>query len=227
MRRYYQLLELSEDATPEQVEKAYKRAASKHHPDKNIGNEAEASERFKEIKEAYECLSDPERRAVYDETGDTSVKTGNPAEDLFFHLLNEVAEHVESSAEMLEKIRGVLGEMIEECQERKMQTDARVLVYQGMTVSLKFRGKGANLIEGVLINKIKKLQLERDELEQATAAAKGAFDFLKDYTASDGHFSSNRETPESLRIKTIETMMRGVFPNTTGKRRGGMPFSGV
>lgn len=230
MRRYYELLELSEDADAAAIDKAYKRMASRYHPDKNIGNEKESAERFKEVKEAYECLSDPERRKIYDETGDTSLETGNPAEDLFMHLINEIADHFETSTEILAKCRSVIEEMIDECAERKLATDRRVVTMQSMIKALRYKGKGTNFLEGLLNDKIKKLQGERAELDAATMAAKGVWDMLKDYEATDRPFESAFETPESLRIKTIESMMKGVFGSQTsnsGKRRGGMPFSGV
>lgn len=230
MRRYYELLELSEDATPEQIEKAYKRAASKHHPDKNIGNEAESAKRFQEVKEAYECLSDPERRKIYDETGDTTVETGNPAEDLFIHLLNEITDHFDTASEVLMKCHGVINEMLDECAERKIRTDRRIMVTKGMLSNLKFKGKGSNFLEGVFNDKLKKLEGERQELDSATIAAKGVYEMLKDYDATDRPFMDSPETAESLRIKTIESMLMGVFggrSGKTGRRRGGMPFSGV
>lgn len=230
MRRYYELLGISEDATPEQVEKAYKRAASKHHPDKNIGNEKEAAERFKEVKEAYECLSDPERRTVYDETGDTTVETGNPAEDLFVHLLNQITEHFDTASEVLMKCQNVINEMLDECAERKIQTDRRIVITKGMIKGLKFKGKGANFLEGVFNDKLKKLESERQELDSATLAAKGVYDMLKDYEATDRPFMTSAETAESLRIKAIESMLMGAFGGRAGKsgrRKGGMPFSGV
>ena len=62
---YYKLLGLEKDATDHEIKKAYRKLAIVHHPDKNPDN-AEAAERFKEIGEAYETLSDPEKRARYD-----------------------------------------------------------------------------------------------------------------------------------------------------------------
>jgi DnaJ-class molecular chaperone len=61
---FYQILELDERATPAEVRSAYRRAALAHHPDRN-GGSAQATERFKRIREAYEVLSDPVRRAAY------------------------------------------------------------------------------------------------------------------------------------------------------------------
>ena len=64
---YYSLLGLPRNATDEQIKKAFRRMAMEHHPDRNAN--PEANERFKEINEAYEVLSDPQKRAFYDRTG--------------------------------------------------------------------------------------------------------------------------------------------------------------
>ncbi len=67
-RDYYDILEVSRDADLGSIKKAYRKAALKHHPDKNPGN-AEAEARFKEAAEAYAVLSDPDKRGLYDQFG--------------------------------------------------------------------------------------------------------------------------------------------------------------
>lgn len=67
-RDYYEVLGLSKEAGPGEVKKAYRRAAHKHHPDRNP-DEPEAEEKFKEASEAYEVLSSPEKRQRYDQFG--------------------------------------------------------------------------------------------------------------------------------------------------------------
>ena len=67
-RDYYEILQVPRDATKEQIKKAYRKKALEHHPDKNPGNK-EAEERFKEAAEAYEVLSDENKRARYDQFG--------------------------------------------------------------------------------------------------------------------------------------------------------------
>jgi molecular chaperone DnaJ len=65
---YYKVLGVDRQAKPEQIRKAYRRLARKHHPDLNPGNKA-AEEKFKEIQEAYEILSDERKRKIYDQYG--------------------------------------------------------------------------------------------------------------------------------------------------------------
>ncbi|WP_203567137.1 molecular chaperone DnaJ [Aestuariimicrobium ganziense] len=65
---YYELLGVQRDATAEQIKKAYRRMAMKVHPD--VAPDPDSAEKFKQVQEAYEVLSDPQKRAVYDRGGD-------------------------------------------------------------------------------------------------------------------------------------------------------------
>ncbi len=67
-RDYYEVLGVERDANAEEIKKAYRKLAIKFHPDKNPGDKT-AEEKFKEIGEAYEALSDPQKRAAYDQYG--------------------------------------------------------------------------------------------------------------------------------------------------------------
>ncbi|KNA18035.1 hypothetical protein SOVF_074500 [Spinacia oleracea] len=69
--RYYEILGVPKDAAPEDLKKAYKKAAIKNHPDK--GGDPE---KFKELAHAYEVLSDPEKREIYDQYGEDALKEG-------------------------------------------------------------------------------------------------------------------------------------------------------
>ena len=67
-RDYYEVLGVGKDADAKEIKKAYRKLAMKYHPDKNPGDK-DAEEKFKEINEAYEVLSDEEKRSTYDRFG--------------------------------------------------------------------------------------------------------------------------------------------------------------
>lgn len=75
-RCYYEVLEISKPSSEAEIRKAYKKLALKWHPDKNPDNLKEAEEKFKEIGEAYACLSDNDKKAVYDRYGHEGLQPG-------------------------------------------------------------------------------------------------------------------------------------------------------
>jgi len=70
---FYKLLELDKNASDAEIKKSYKRMAMKYHPDRNKDNPEQAEVKFKQIKEAYEVLSDPKKRSAYDQFGHAGV----------------------------------------------------------------------------------------------------------------------------------------------------------
>ncbi len=68
-RDYYEVLGVQKNATDEEIKKAYRRLAKQYHPDANPDNKAEAEAKFKEVNEAYETLSDSQKRQMYDQFG--------------------------------------------------------------------------------------------------------------------------------------------------------------
>jgi molecular chaperone DnaJ len=90
-RDYYKILELPRDASEADIKKAYRRLAMKHHPDRNPGDKS-AEDAFKEAKEAYEVLSEPDKRAVYDRHGHEGLEQrhGFGSGDAFGDIFGEV-----------------------------------------------------------------------------------------------------------------------------------------
>ena len=83
---YYATLGVSKTASQDEIKKAYRKLAMKWHPDKNRGNEEEASKKFQEISEAYEVLSDPDKRSTYDRFGTDGLNSSGAT----FHNPNDI-----------------------------------------------------------------------------------------------------------------------------------------
>lgn len=78
VKNYYETLQIPKGSTDAEIKKAYRKLAMKWHPDKNPNNIEEASMIFQEIGEAYDVLSDLEKRAIYDQYGYEGLRDGIP-----------------------------------------------------------------------------------------------------------------------------------------------------
>src|SRR5450432_4053001 len=86
-RDYYEILEITREETADGIKKSYRKLAVRYHPDKNPGDKT-AEEKFKELGEAYEALSDPQKRAAYDQYGHAAFDArlrGGPGRAGGFH----------------------------------------------------------------------------------------------------------------------------------------------
>lgn len=84
MKDYYEILNVSKKATLEEIKKAYRELALRYHPDRAPEDKKkEAEEKFKEISESYAILSDPQKRALYDQRGHSGINQTYTQEDIF------------------------------------------------------------------------------------------------------------------------------------------------
>ena len=74
---FYELLSVNRDASGDEIKRAYRKLAMRYHPDRNPGD-SEAERKFKEVSEAYEVLSDSEKRQAYDRFGHAAFEGGGP-----------------------------------------------------------------------------------------------------------------------------------------------------
>merc|ERR1711963_918101 len=75
---YYSILNLTRSASDADIKRNYRKLSLKHHPEKNSDDQA-AADKFMQVAEAYDVLSDPRKRAVYDQFGEEGLKNGVPA----------------------------------------------------------------------------------------------------------------------------------------------------
>ncbi|KAM9349749.1 dnaJ homolog subfamily B member 6a isoform 2-T2 [Symphorus nematophorus] len=85
MVEYYQVLGVRRDASADDIKKAYRKLALRWHPDKNPENKEEAEKKFKELSEAYEVLSDANKRSIYDRYGKEGLTGNNAGRGGHFH----------------------------------------------------------------------------------------------------------------------------------------------
>jgi DnaJ-class molecular chaperone len=88
---YYEILGVNKTATNDEIKKAYKKLAAKWHPDKNLNDTKDAEIKFKEISEAYEVLSDEDKRNIYDKHGKKGLENGHhiDPEELFKQMFRQ------------------------------------------------------------------------------------------------------------------------------------------
>ncbi len=134
---YYEILCITRSASSEEVKRSYKRLAFEYHPDRNPGDR-EAEEKFKEINEAYQVLSDPDKRARYDSFGHISsegmfsdVDFESGFGDIFGNLFEEVfnagsRERAERGRDLKYSLEISFEDSIEGC-ERELQIPKRIL----------------------------------------------------------------------------------------------------
>lgn len=100
MTDYYEILEVPKNASQEEIKKAYRKQALKYHPDRNPGDK-DAENRFKEVSESYEVLSDEKKRQIYDRHGQAGLRGAGPGG----------GAHFESMEEALRTFMGAFGSM--------------------------------------------------------------------------------------------------------------------
>ena len=193
MKTLYEILGIRRTATPEQVTKAYRKLAVKFHPDVAKGDPDAATKKFHEVQEAYDVLSDPERRKLYDETGST-VPPGRQQDTVMHSLLDlqrrifEAAEHMLSDldvfAEMRKQVKhGMAGHLDAQRQHEKRAHRFRIAAGRMLPETENpFREAALNMAH-----------LE----EQAAKESERQFGLCRDSLVVIERFSMRREEPET------------------------------
>src|ERR1700745_2894057 len=99
-RDYYEILGVSKSSSADEIKKAYRKVAMQYHPDRNVGDK-EAEEKFKEAAEAYEVLSDDDKRARYDRFGHAGLEGAG------VHEFRDAAEVFAAFGDLFEGLFGI------------------------------------------------------------------------------------------------------------------------
>ena len=183
MTNLYQTLGVDSDATPIQIRKAYKILAQRNHPDRDGGD----NEVFMRVKAAYDVLSDPERRAKYDATGDTTQVL--PVEHKATEMLAQGFLGVAASVGWREhKYAAALTQWIQEqgygVQREIDQKKKHRSLLQGIKLP-NFSGDN-DVLQGVVDQQVAHANRQIDELEGRLAVCDKALELMEDYTDEDG-----------------------------------------
>lgn len=147
MKNYYEILGINKDATPDEIRSAYRIAAKKYHPD--VSKESDAAEKFKEANEAYEVLSDPQKRAKYDSPSPVHMDIGSIF-DQFMH-----GRRPQKAPDIVVVLKITLEEAIKGC--------SKEISYKRKTECEKCNGTGASSLKTCIsCNGLGKRQMKSD-----------------------------------------------------------------
>jgi curved DNA-binding protein CbpA len=181
----YDVLDVPLTATDEVIDRAYKRLAKKHHPDRNLGN-PESAQRFREIQVAYDVLSDPERRKRYDLTGEWDQGIDNSRAEVmtavttvFIEVLKVVLQNRQdpTKVDMLKLLNDGFKQLIDQVQ---VNIDSVKQVIHSLT-RMQGRFKSKSDQESPLNGMIKYQLAEADRQVKALEAQKGVWERGRDF----------------------------------------------
>lgn len=188
----YEILGVGEDATPDELKKAYRKLAKKNHPD--AGGDREV---FQAVHAAYSVLSDPDKRSHYDKTGEISDDEPDRSIEIIVSMFNSLlmqdvplyVNYVDLLKETLEKTLEVLKDKVKADENRRKR-------FENMVVRFKTKKKGeSNILRGVLFSKIKNLDDEIARAEKSIIETERAAELM------EGYLFLTDDKPENPTIK--------------------------
>jgi curved DNA-binding protein CbpA len=184
---YFQLgIEPGADAKT--IKAAYRRKARETHPDRNP-DDPRATTRFQLVQEAYDILSDPVRRASYDETGNTERDSG---ESLAISLLaGAVIETIKQSDaqgvmadprfSLVDTLRDFLRQIRDASRGRKRSCESLISGLERQLKRMKFKGDGSNLVKDIIDEQIARARIALEKESRHLVAAEAALKIMEQY----------------------------------------------
>lgn len=178
--KHYNTLGVEPSSTPEQIKAAYKKKAMKHHPDKG-GDLAT----FQEIQKAYDVLSDPARKKLYDETGDDNEIPDRNLLDLqiLANLIAQIMEHIDPETfNLVDEIHKGLNNEIDKFTQYSIQFNSKIRKLQTAIDRLSLAESKRNIVAEILEGQIAKVKQDLAEIESSKETLTRIKTLLNGYT---------------------------------------------
>ena len=181
----YEVLDVDESASEDEIKKAYRTKAKDTHPDKNNGREDD----FIEVAKAYAVLADKSSRRRYDETGDTGENSEqNNVMSSVIALIQELLQSLFSQAgeeviyvDIITEMKHGLIDRRNTLKDRNRAAKKRVLVFQKVLLHLNNRSKEKQILENIINDNIKSIRNSIEQTNRATNIIDKALSLLEDY----------------------------------------------
>jgi len=200
----YDTLGIDEDADPDEIKKAYKSKAQKHHPDKNGGDDSQ----FKQIAKAFDILSDKQRRKQYDECGTTENNGSIEAQAVsnLNSLFVDVLEHPDIfHADIIKMINDVIKQKIAECKIGIRSAEKKIRRLKKINKKIKHKKKGRDLFKTVIKNEINNCNRKINSYKNTEAVSSVMMEMLSHYEFDYEKQVVTEEITTSSRINYFST----------------------
>lgn len=195
---HYDTLDVMRDASPEQIKKAFRRKASKAHPDREGGHAVMAL-----INVAYETLSDPVKRARYDQSGQDNLvpPLDHRAMEVIMQMFAQLIQRAPEHEDIIELLKTSIRQNQDGMERKIKEHKSEIAAFGKRLQRLKHKGKGRNFIADFIDQRVRQIGDQISQIEDSLTLGHRAVQLLQDY----------QDTPPERQAPA----MRGVF-STSG-----------
>jgi len=177
---HYTILGVGRDASPSDVKKAYRRLSRKYHPDVNP-DDPNAAEMMAAVNKAYEVLSDPARRAIYDKHGTDFDPAAKSARELMLKKLSEIIDSVDAESDILDMMLRWIREQEERLSLNRGSAKRDIDRLEKMRKTVRHKSGGGKVIDSIFERKIQRAQDALDSMDHQEEILKAMRPMLEDY----------------------------------------------
>lgn len=206
----YEIMGVEKTASDQEIKRSYRERSSKLHPDKHGGDETG----MVMLNQAYGILRDPEKRKIYDETGQVHR---NSREDRIQTILHEflfkVAEGCDTMDQALKQTESMMTEVIRKGNASLDDNKRKIRILEKKRKAYVYKGKGTDIFGVRLEGQVDSLQKTNENLKEELSLVEEASKLLKDYEALDQQEVHQMNRYEKL-LQAAQAGMQGNFENS-------------